>query len=283
MFDLPSIARNLQWNADGFWVCPSPGGDVSYPAHGNQTCFAIEDRSLWFGHRNACLLQVMKAFPPRCPLFDIGGGNGFVAKALQDAGIEVVLLEPGPDGVRNARLRGVRQVVQGTLEAADFLPGSIPSAGLFDVLEHIEGDREFLNEIYSRLEPEGRLYLTVPALRWLWSNEDVHAGHYRRYEVAGLRALLETTGFTVEFATSFFSFLSLPILFWRVLPSRLGIGRPGADVPCQHGMTIPMINRPWSWLAKRELARIRALRQTRSGSSCLVVAQKRTRKPVPQC
>jgi len=283
MIDLPSIARNLHWNTEGFWDCPSAGDDISYPAHGNQACFAIEDGSLWFGHRNACLLQVMQAFPPRGPLFDIGGGNGFVAKALQDAGIEVVLLEPGADGVRNARRRGVRQVVHGTLEAAGFPADSIPSAGLFDVLEHIEDDRGFLNEIYSRLEPQGRLYLTVPAIRWLWSHEDVHAGHYRRYGVDSLRALLETAGFTVEFATSFFNFLWLPVLFWRALPSRLGIGRPGADIRCQHGMTIPMMNRPWNWLAKRELARIRALRQTRSGSSCLVVAQKRTRKPVPQC
>ena len=220
----------------------------------------------------------MKALPPRCPLFDIGGGNGFVAKALQDAGIEVVLVEPGPDGVRNAQLRGVRQVVRGTLEAADFLPGSIPSAGLFDVLEHVEDDRGFLKVIYSRLEPEGRLYLTVPAIQWLWSNEDVHAGHYRRYAAGSLRALLETTGFTVEFATSFFNFLSLPVLFFRTLPSRLGIGAPGAHVRRQHGMAIPMINRPLSWLTKRELARIRAFRQTRGGSSWLIVAKKPTPK-----
>src|ERR1035437_6130868 len=53
MIDLPSIARNLHWNTEGFWDCPSPGGDISYPAQGNQTCFAIEDGSLWFGHRNA--------------------------------------------------------------------------------------------------------------------------------------------------------------------------------------------------------------------------------------
>lgn len=56
--------------------------------------------------------------------------------------LKVVLLEPGPDGVRNARRRGVRQVLRGTLEAAGFLPDSIPSAGLFDVLEHIEDDRQ---------------------------------------------------------------------------------------------------------------------------------------------
>ncbi len=274
MIDLPSIARNIQWSTEGFWVCPSPSGEISYPAEGNRTCFAVEDGSFWFQHRNACILQAVSLFPPRCPLFDIGGGNGFVAKALQDAGFEVVLVEPGPEGVRIARRRGVRQVIYGSFEGPDFLPGGIPSAGLFDVLEHIEDDRAFLKRIHSGLEQAGRLYLTVPAIQGLWSNEDVYAGHYRRYDAGDLRALLESTGFAVEFASTFFKFLSLPILLFRTLPSRLGIGRPGAGSGRQHGMAVPAMNRPLRWLTERELSRIRASRRTHGGSSCLVVAKK---------
>jgi len=32
------------------------------------------------------------------PLLDIGGGNGYVAKALEQAGIRCALVEPGIDG-----------------------------------------------------------------------------------------------------------------------------------------------------------------------------------------
>ena len=39
--------------------------------------------------------------------FDIGGGNGCVAKAIESAGVPVVLVEPGTGGVRNARSRGL--------------------------------------------------------------------------------------------------------------------------------------------------------------------------------
>jgi SAM-dependent methyltransferase len=274
MADLPSIARNLQWNAAGFWDCPAPGGGLSYPAGGNQACFAVEDGSFWFEHRNACILAAIEALAPRTPLIDIGGGNGFVAKALQDAGIDVALLEPGPDGVRNALGRGVRQVVRGAIETADFLPGGIPSAGMFDVLEHIEEDAGFLKLVYSLLQPGGRLYLTVPAGRGLWSGEDEHAGHYRRYSVGGLRALLEAAGFTVEFATPFFGFLVLPILLLRTLPSRLGLAPSGGVQPRAHHVTAPAVKRPLDWLAGRELRRISAGREMRAGSSCLAVAKK---------
>jgi hypothetical protein len=82
----------------------------------------------------------------------------------------------------------------------------------------------------------------------------------------------------VEFATSFFGFLSLPVLLFRTLPSRLGILRPGAEVRSQHDMSMPMMKRILSWLTQGELARIRAFRRTQTGSSCLVVATKRTPK-----
>jgi SAM-dependent methyltransferase len=273
MADLPSIARNLRWDAAGFWDCPAPEGGLSYPEDGNRACFAVEDDSFWFRHRNACILAAMQTLAPRPPLFDIGGGNGFVAKALQDAGIDVVLIEPGPDGVRNALSRGVRHVVRGALEAADFLPDSISSAGMFDVLEHIEDDLGVLKRVYFHLQPGGRLYLTVPALQGLWSSEDEHAGHYRRYAAGELRALLEAAGFTVEFSTPIFGFLVLPVLLFRTLPSRLGLSGGGAQ-RSQHGVTMPAAKRVLDWLASRELRRICEFRRVRAGSSYLIVAKK---------
>jgi len=68
----------------------------------------------------------------------------------------------------------------------------------FDVLEHIEDDRATLEEWRSWLRPGGTMLLSVPAHTKLWSAGDEWAGHYRRYEREGLRALLERTGFTVE-------------------------------------------------------------------------------------
>ena len=41
--------------------------------------------------------------------FDVGGGNGFVAKGLEEKGISTVLIEPGIQGCINAKNRGLKK------------------------------------------------------------------------------------------------------------------------------------------------------------------------------
>src|SRR5690606_21548140 len=123
---------------------------------------------------------------PGGPIFDIGGGNGFVARGLAAAGFPAVVIEPGPTGARNAQARGLSPVVCAALDDAGFLPGSVPAAGLFDVLEHIEDDLGAMATLSALLPPGGRVYLTVPAYQWLWSSEDELGGHHRRYTRASL-------------------------------------------------------------------------------------------------
>jgi hypothetical protein len=193
--------------------------------------------------------------------------------------MDVVLVEPGLVGVRNAMRRGVRQALCGTLEQAEFLHDCIPSAGLFDVIEHIQDDREFLNTIRRHLRPQGRLYVTTPAFSWLWSNEDVLAGHYRRYTERGLRTLCESAGFAVEFVTTFFNFLPLPIVAFRALPNRIGIGNKHVEHDAQevrrdHDLANPLVRRLIGSLCRKEQDRIAAGRVTRLGASYLLVARR---------
>jgi SAM-dependent methyltransferase len=153
--------------AEGLWQ-PRSIGHVSYPGDGNEACFQVEDRSYWFRHRNACILATVQRHSPGGPIYDVGGGNGFVSQALQAAGHEVVLVEPGP-GALNGRRRGIRTVVRSTLADAAFEPGSIDAVGIFDVVEHVENDVAFLAMIHDVLKPRGLVYCTVPASPWLWS------------------------------------------------------------------------------------------------------------------
>jgi SAM-dependent methyltransferase len=123
----------------------------------------------------------LRRLPPPGTIFDIGGGNGYVDRAMQDAGLDVVMVEPGAEGIQNALGRGVRNVVRGTLDDLHPAPGSLAAVSLFDVLEHIPDDIGFLRQIHSLMKPGGRIYITVPAYQWLWSHEDSNAGHARRY------------------------------------------------------------------------------------------------------
>ena len=275
MLNLQEVAPGLELTPSGWWGGQG-ASEVSYPAEGNALCFLVEESSFWFEHRNRCILEALKLFPPAGTLFDVGGGNGCVARAIQNAGMDVVLVEPGLDGVRNASHRGIRQIVRGTLEDAGVLRESIPAVGLFDVVEHVSDDSGFLAGIHRALTPGGRIYITVPAFQCMWSGEDEIAGHARRYTLAGLRRLLESTGYTIEFASGFFSFLMLPILLRRVLPYRLGFKTQLSETGARadHEIRNPLARRIVQALTGRESAKIAAQRPLRLGASYLVVAQK---------
>lgn len=267
------LADNLRPAPGGLWTSKS-SADVSYPTEGHDQCFAIEDDSFWFNHRNAIISDVMRRYPPGGILFDIGGGNGYVTAGLNQAGFEAVLVEPGIDGARNAVRRGLNPVICSTLDEAGFRSASLPAAGLFDVVEHIEDDAGFLRRLHGVLRPGGRLYATVPTLQWLWSVDDVRAGHFRRYTIESFGRVLAASGFTVEFATSFFGFLVAPVFLRRAIPGRLGLrSDSGDEYVAEHSPSSPWVQRLLHRWSAAELERIGRGRQIRRGTSCIVVAR----------
>lgn len=267
------LADNLRPAGGGLWTSGS-SAEVSYPTEGHEQCFAIEDDSFWFRHRNAVIADVMRRFPPDGVVFDIGGGNGYVTAGLIQSGFDAVLVEPGIDGARNAVRRGLNPVICATLEEAAFRSASLPAVGLFDVVEHIEDDAGFLKQVHRVLTPNGRLYATVPTLPWLWSVDDERAGHYRRYTVESFRRALAASGFTIEFATSFFGFLVAPVFLRRAIPTRLGMrSDSGDEYVAEHAPSSPLVQRLLHRWSASELERIGRGRRLRVGTSCIIVAR----------
>ena len=294
MQDVSAIATGLTRGSDGIWrpsttlrtdpstalrVTARSSPSIDYPDEANAFCFAVEDRSFWFQHRNAVIVDAVRRFPPGGFIADIGAGNGYVSRGLNQAGFETLLLEPGPAGIQNARSRGLSPLVCATLQDAAFRLESLPAAGMFDVLEHIEDDIGVLRLLHDALVPNGRIYLTVPSFQTLWSSEDDLAGHHRRYTISTLNARLRAAGFTPELGTYFFAPLPVPIVLLRSIPSRLGL-RKATDVtkiaqelqPSEGGAVK---------LLKGVLGVERKLLQRGwrlpTGSSCLVIARKAER------
>jgi SAM-dependent methyltransferase len=269
--EVPGLARQ----ADGLWTGRTEA-EISYPESGHDTLAEIEARSFWFTHRNAVIASIAARFPPQGPIFDIGGGNGFVSLGLAQAGLASIVVEPGAVGASNARARGLA-VIQTAFQDLSVPAGSLPAAGLFDVLEHIEDDRGTLERLHDALEPDGKLYLTVPAHRWLWSQQDTHSGHFRRYSLPGLRALLEDTGFAVEFDSYFFSVLVPAVFAFRTLPSLFGRGAKTdpADQQSDHALPSGLSGRIVGALLERERRLISSGASRRTpGTSCLVAARR---------
>jgi SAM-dependent methyltransferase len=249
---------------------------ISYPADGNAVCFLVEDDSFWFKHRNRCIVEAVTQFPPGGQILDIGGGNGWVARGLIDAGFRTVLLEPGQDGAENARThRRIPEVINATLEDAGLPSASLPAAGLFDVLEHIKDDEGFLATLADLLQPRGYVYVTVPAHWWLWSLADLDAGHFRRYNVKRLREQFERAGFEVEYVTYFFEALVPPVFLLRTLPYAVGLSRRG-DPRMEHTGGSARVSSHVERLLRREVSVIAGRRTLMTGTSCLVVARKRS-------
>lgn len=273
---IEELSNTLVQGPEGIYVA-SGGHQVSYAEDGHDTCFQVEDHSFWFRHRNNCIAGMVANHPYRGALLDIGGGNGYVARRLVDDGGEVVLLEPGRVGALNAhRARGLEHVVCATLEEAHFRPETFGAMGMFDVIEHIEDDRGFLENVQGLLVQGGRLYLSVPCYQWLWSKADVDAGHFRRHTRTSLEALLGGL-FRIDYLTYFFRPLVVPQYLMRALPYKLGLfqGQGVLSTEAEHGAGNGLATRAISRLLAGEARRIARNERIGLGASCLVAATRR--------
>lgn len=219
------------------------------------------------------ITEFVSRFHHRGMFLDVGGGNGYVAKALIAAGIPCVLIEPGVDGALAARARAVDPVICARLEDANLPSGCAASVGLFDVLEHIEDEAAALKGIHSLLEPSGRLFLTVPSYQFLFSSEDHAAGHFRRYTIPHLRRVLARSNFRIEFSSYFFTPLPPLIFLNRTVPTRLGMRQVERH---QIAGSEHLPGGPAAWAMDRmlnlELRHLRDGNRCPLGGSCLCVA-----------
>jgi len=244
---------------------------ISYPAEGSALCQSVEDSSFWFQHRNDVIVELATSISATEKFYDVGGGNGCVSMALQRAGVDVVLVEPNQEAVDRASDCGVQRLIPSRLEETGL--EDLKAVGLFDVIEHIEQDSEYLRMVHERLAPGGVLYLTVPAHQWLWSADDVHAGHFRRYTARLLATKLRAVGYRLTYCGYLFSFLIAPIFVRRTIPSWLGLRKISAKtIRRDHSVkrSVGLVRRLLRWA----LGRVRRRKRIPFGSTVIAVARK---------
>jgi SAM-dependent methyltransferase len=135
---------------------------------------------------------------PRGRLLEVGCGAGALLADLARLGFECEGMETSPQALELAAFVNRELPIRlSSAPRADW-EGAFDTLVALEVLEHIEDDAAALRQWRGWLRPGGRLLLSVPARASRWSASDVWAGHFRRYEKAGLLALLEREGFEVE-------------------------------------------------------------------------------------
>jgi SAM-dependent methyltransferase len=192
-----------------------------------------EARHWWFAGRRSILATLIAGFalPPDAKILEIGSGTGGNLDMLSAFGQVNALETDAAARAIAAEKTGNRFDIR-----AGRCPNDIPFAAetfelvcLFDVLEHIDEDVETLAAVKKLLAADGRILVTVPAYRWLWSGHDEFLHHKRRYGRSELRAKAVAAGLTVEkisyFNTALFPLAALVRLKDRLLRSPLSTGK----------------------------------------------------------
>lgn len=128
---------------------------------------------------------------------EVGAGAGDFTALLLETGPEALIAWEPSANLHASLVERFGDDPRVTVLTERFSPPDEPLDTLcyVNVLEHIEDDRLELERARRGLRPDGRLCLFVPALGWLYGEQDRRVGHYRRYGRRALRARLCDAGF----------------------------------------------------------------------------------------
>ena len=171
--------------------------DFSIGELGDQRLFGLPWRQA-IERKYAPLLRLQN--PAR--ILDVGCGDGFLLKYLEEKGWEVVGIEPG-NSVCARETLGL-DVFQGPLEAADFAAGSFDVVTLSHVLEHLHDPAATLQRVRYLLRDNGLVHIEVPNIASMEARifGDAWIGiaapaHLYLFAPTTLQAIVEKVGFDV--------------------------------------------------------------------------------------
>jgi ubiquinone/menaquinone biosynthesis C-methylase UbiE len=180
---------------------------------------AVEDHMWWYQAAHANMLEALHRFPAPAGsvLLDAGCGTGGLLRRVATAGtgrlhVGIDILERAATLARDKSGALVAVASAGQLPFRDACLGTIFSV---DVICHRAVDpRQAVAEAWRCLLPGGSLIVNVPAYRWMASFHDRQVHNARRFERAGLRALLLGAGFSRVRAT-YWNTLLFPLMVLR--------------------------------------------------------------------
>ena len=194
----------------------------------------LDKRHWWFVARRRILRSLIerKVRPPKeARILEIGCGTGHNLGMLSEFGaLEATELDAGARELASSRLG--RAVAEAALPDLSMFPASsFDLIALLDVLEHVENDATALAAIRSRLKVGGKLLVTVPANRWMWSAHDAAHHHHRRYTKRQLRDAATNAGLRIDLLSHFNTLLFPPIAVARLAGKLLGRDRADDSIP----------------------------------------------------
>jgi SAM-dependent methyltransferase len=184
----------------------------------------------WWRVRERILLRkighILGGRAPAARILDVGCGAGLFFDALEPLG-HVEGIESDPLAVEQAG-RWRSRIHIGELDDTFRPESGFDLILLLDVVEHVDRPYRLLRRAASLLRPAGRVVVTVPAFKWLWTSHDALNHHVLRYTAKEIGRLMSDAGLTAIETGYLFQSLLLPKLLVR---AKEALTAPVARVP----------------------------------------------------
>lgn len=179
---------------------------------------ALEQGYWW--HRNRISLAVSMLAPlglQKPTIMDLGcGPGGFLESLSRELGSERALgVDMSPAVFGYCRDKGLNVMSWDLNTPLDLGGEGFDLITAMDVLEHLDDEKPLIETVVSNLKPGGYFLASVPAIPWLFSEWDRHAGHLRRYSRKSILNAVTRKELAVLQATYAFSYALVPGLLVR--------------------------------------------------------------------
>jgi 2-polyprenyl-3-methyl-5-hydroxy-6-metoxy-1,4-benzoquinol methylase len=256
-------------------VCFNPEIDDSfsdYDPAALEIFYQHEKQHFWFRTRRDVIKDLFgKYVNKEDKVIEIGAGTGNISKMLLRAGYNVAIGDVHKKALYLFKSHGVKEKYQFDINQSPFRD-HFDVVGMFDVLEHIKNDEQALESVSKILKDHGKIILTVPAHKWLWSRHDY--SHKRRYNLGRIRKIFKKNNLKILEAKHFFVSI-VPLLLARSFLQSPFKGKLSARKLAEEQINInPILNNILYALLCFEYKIIKNI-TPKIGGSILVVAEKR--------
>jgi SAM-dependent methyltransferase len=146
---------------------------------------------------------------------EVGCGNGVVQLQMhQRYGLALDGIDLNETALKKSVAVSGRLLCYNVFDRVETLRQAYDRVILFDVIEHLNDDKAFVQAACHLVRPGGHLIVNVPAFMHFFSPYDVAAGHARRYNIARLEQTTNRCGLKT-LAWSYWGAPLVPLLWAR--------------------------------------------------------------------
>ena len=231
----------------------------------------VEKIHFWFWAKRKFLAMVLQKYirAKNLRVLDVGCGTGAIMEFVKRKGFVVFGIDVDQVALEYCRSKGL-EVGSGLATKIGFPDDTFDIVLALDVLEHVQVDREAVQEIQRILKKGGIFIASVPAHRFLWSYHDRALQHWRRYKKSEIEVLISREKLNIKLITWAHAGIFLPLVIGRWLKNIFNFGNNESDVK----EISPIINILWKVGYIPELIIFIVYGRLPFGTSLLVVAVK---------